>query len=64
MSYKEGLAQSQAAKGPKMQLQGPSEAKSFSELGVCESLDSHLAGRHCADLLLLRRRRNVALRLA
>ena len=43
-TYKEGLAQSNAAKGPKLQPHGPSESKSFRDLGVCQSLADHLAG--------------------
>ncbi|KAK9862790.1 hypothetical protein WJX84_011565 [Apatococcus fuscideae] len=42
-TYKEGLAQSNAAKGPKLQPHGPSESKSFRDLGVCQSLADHLA---------------------
>ena len=45
-SYKEGLAQSHAAKGPKLQPLGPSETKSFLELGVAQTLSDHLSGTH------------------
>ncbi|KAK9858378.1 hypothetical protein WJX84_010245, partial [Apatococcus fuscideae] len=41
-TYKEGLAQSNAAKGPKLQPLGPSETKTFVELGVAQTLSDHL----------------------
>ena len=44
-TYKEGLAQSKAAKGPALQVQGPSATRSFADLGVCKSLSDHLAGQ-------------------
>lgn len=43
-TYKEGLAQSNAAKGPKLQPLGPSETKFFVELGIAQSLSDHLKG--------------------
>ena len=49
-TYKEGLAKSNAAKGPKLQPMGPSETKSFVELGIAQSLSDHLKG---TDLLFV-----------
>lgn len=54
-TYKEGLAQSNAAKGPKLQPLGPSETKSFVELGIAQSLSDHLKGTYLSFVFTGRR---------